>query len=39
MIDLQIDWYAGSVNDPKNQLGLAGMTAGMIDRGPCSMVA
>jgi len=21
MIDLQIDWYAGSVNDPKHQLG------------------
>jgi zinc protease len=33
MIDLQIDWYAGSVNDPKHQLGLAGMTAGMIDKG------
>ena len=33
MIDLQIDWYAGSVNDPKAQLGLAAMTAGMIDKG------
>ena len=33
MIDLQIDWHAGSVNDPKAQLGLAAMTAGMIDKG------
>ncbi|MEN9931216.1 MAG: hypothetical protein RL604_1463 [Pseudomonadota bacterium] len=33
MIDLQIDWYAGSVNDPKDQLGLAAMTAAMIDKG------
>jgi len=33
MIDLQIDWHAGSVNDPKAQLGLAAMTASMIDKG------
>jgi zinc protease len=33
MIDLQIDWHAGSVNDPKSQFGLAAMTAGMIDKG------
>ena len=33
MIDLQIDWRAGSVNDPKTQLGLAAMTASMIDKG------
>jgi zinc protease len=33
MIDLQIDWHAGSVNDPKAHLGLAAMTAGMIDKG------
>jgi len=33
MIDLQIDWSAGSVSDPKHQLGLAAMTAGMIDKG------
>jgi zinc protease len=33
MIDLQIDWYAGSVNDPKHQLGLAAMTASLIDKG------
>ena len=33
MIDLQIDWYAGSVNDPKAKLGLAAMTDGMIDKG------
>ena len=33
MIDLQIDWAAGSVNDPAEKLGLASMTAGMIDKG------
>ena len=33
MIDLQIDWYAGSVNDPKEKLGLAAMTASLIDKG------
>jgi zinc protease len=33
MIDLQIDWHAGSVNDPKSKLGLAAMTASMIDKG------
>jgi zinc protease len=33
MVDLQIDWAAGSVNDPIEKLGLASMTAGMIDKG------
>lgn len=33
MIDLQIDWHAGSVNDPKEKLGLAAMTASLIDKG------
>ncbi len=33
MIDLQIDWAAGSVNDPPEKLGLASMTASMIDKG------
>lgn len=33
MIDIQIDWLAGSAFDPPAQLGLASLTAGLIDKG------
>lgn len=33
MIDIQVDWFAGSVGDPDKKLGLALMTAGLIDKG------
>ncbi len=33
MLDVQVDWMAGSVGDPANKLGLASLTAGMIDKG------
>lgn len=33
MLDVQVDWMAGSVGDPVNKLGLASLTAGMIDKG------
>ena len=33
MLDIQVDWFAGSVGDPINKLGLASMTASLIDKG------
>lgn len=33
MLDVQVDWFAGSVGDPEKKLGLASMTAGLIDKG------
>lgn len=33
MLDIQVDWSAGSVGDPINKLGLASMTASLIDKG------
>ncbi len=33
MVDLQIDWAAGSVNVPADKVGLASLTAAMIDKG------
>jgi zinc protease len=33
MLDIQVDWFAGSVADPVNKLGLASMTASLIDKG------
>lgn len=33
MVDIQIDWRAGSMYDPDLKLGLASMTASMLDKG------
>lgn len=33
MLDIQVDWTAGSIGDPVNKLGLASMTAALIDKG------
>jgi zinc protease len=33
MLDVQVDWFAGSVGDPLKKLGLASMTAALIDKG------
>lgn len=37
MLDVQVDWSAGSVFDPANKLGLASMTSVMIDKGTKSL--
>ena len=33
MLDVQVDWFAGAVGDPDKKLGLASMTATLIDKG------
>lgn len=37
MLDVQVDWTAGSIFDPVNKLGLASMTSVMIDKGSQSL--
>lgn len=33
MLDVQVDWFAGAVGDPDKKLGLASMTATLVDKG------
>lgn len=33
MVDIQVDWPVGSVSDPQGKVGLASMTAALIDKG------
>lgn len=33
MVDVQVDWPVGSASDPQSKIGLASMTAAMIDKG------
>ena len=33
MVDVQVDWPVGSASDPQSKIGLASMTAALIDKG------
>ncbi len=33
MVDVQVDWLVGSASDPQSKIGLASMTASLIDKG------